>query len=115
MNAGIFLAKGKITWNQEFISSNGIIQVGFTKVKDIWRPFQEKILYAAEIGTETTNIGERKIEGIDGLLFAGLVAFLFVVISMRFVLRREKSDSHNFHHLLSMAIQTSQYMAENRA
>lgn len=30
--------------------------------KAIWRPFQEKKLYNAEIGTDTTNIGERNVE-----------------------------------------------------
>lgn len=54
----IFLAKRKIAWNREFISSNRRIKISYTKREDIWRMFQEKRFHTTEIGMNTMNIGD---------------------------------------------------------
>lgn len=44
----------------------------------------------ADVGTDNTKVGERKIQGLDFLFTGFLVLHYIVFVMRRFVLRREK-------------------------
>lgn len=69
---------------------------------------KRKRLNYAEVGTDTTKTGERKVEVVGICLFTGFLLIYFTLYAMRiFILRRKRNGKgqYNYQYLSSMAKQ----------